>query len=543
LQRRVRLHLEPLEDRCVPSGTSPTAQDQLFLELLNNARANPAAYGNSIGLDLSSVAPSQPLAWDPNLITAATGHSQDMNANNFFSHYSSTGQDPGARITTAGYNWNTWGESIAAGYSDDASALQGLIIDAGVPDLGHRQQLLAMTSLYQSQTQVGIGVLLGGSGTYGNYWTIDSASPAASNYAFITGVVFNDAANTGQYAIGESLGNVTITIQGVGSTTTYDSGGYQFQVAPGTYTVTASGGGLVAPISQVVTIGTRNRRVEFIQSPAQASQATADQFVTNLYQSYLKRSPSATELSTFAGQLVNGRATQFSLTRMVQTSQEYAHVCTRWLEEAYPDILGRTIGSGEMTAWLVWLQQGNGTLNDVANGMLHSGEYQQHQWAGWVQSAYQTYLHRSAGAGEIAGWDGLFQTGLTKGNFIAAVIMSPEGQSHFTSNSQFVSALYTDLLGRTASTTEVQGWLNLLQTGTSRGAVVYGFLGSGEYHWHLAVSEAAQVYVGWLGRAAGASELAAWANLMTTGLSLEGFEAAVLGSAEYYARALARYGP
>jgi hypothetical protein len=542
-RQRVRVHLEVLEDRCVPSGMPPTAQDQLFLELLNNARANPAAYGNSIGLNLSNVAPSQPLAWDPDLITAATGHSQDMSVNNFFGHNSSTGEDPGQRMTDAGYNWSNWGESIAAGYTTPAAALQGLIIDAGVPDLGHRIQLLSMTSLYQTQTQVGIGVLLGGSGTYSDYYTIDSATPAGNNYAFITGVVFNDAANSGQYAVGEGLGNVTITVQGVGSTTTFASGGYQIQVAPGTYTLTASGGGLAAPLSQTVTIGSTNQRVEFIQNPAQVSLAQADQFVTNLYQSYLKRSPTATELSTYAGQLVNNQATQLSLTRMVQTSQEYAHVATIWLQEAYPDILGRTISSSELTVWVNWLQQGNGTLNNAANGILNGVEHQHDVWAGWVQSAYQTYLHRSAAPSEVASWSGLFQGGLTQSNFVAAVILSPECQRQFTSNSQFVTALYSDLLGRTPATAEVTGWVSQLQSGTSRSAVVYGFLSSSEYRWHLAITEEGQVYQKWLGRTAAAAELNAWANLLTTGLSVEGFDAAVVVSPEYYARALAHYGP
>ena len=62
--RRLRstLLVETLEPRNVPSGYQPTAQEQLFLEQLNDARANPAAYGASVGLDLSGVAPSEPLA-------------------------------------------------------------------------------------------------------------------------------------------------------------------------------------------------------------------------------------------------------------------------------------------------------------------------------------------------------------------------------------------------------------------------------------------------------------------------------------------------
>ena len=46
--RRTRLCLESLEPRQVLSVAQPTATEQLFLELMNDARANPAAYGASI---------------------------------------------------------------------------------------------------------------------------------------------------------------------------------------------------------------------------------------------------------------------------------------------------------------------------------------------------------------------------------------------------------------------------------------------------------------------------------------------------------------
>src|SRR6266851_116000 len=131
--RRTRLCLEELEPRQLLSGYKPSAQEQLFLEDLNDARGNPAAYGASIGLDLSTVAPSQPLAFNTLLIEAARLHSQDMNNQGYFNHISPQGIDPGQRLTEAGFNWTSWGESIAAGQSfpSPADALRGLIIDSG----------------------------------------------------------------------------------------------------------------------------------------------------------------------------------------------------------------------------------------------------------------------------------------------------------------------------------------------------------------------------------------------------------------------------
>src|SRR5260370_23694654 len=106
---RIRLQLEPLETRQLLSGFTPSVAEQLFLEQLNDARANPAAYGAAIGVDLSRVAPSQPLAFNTELIQAARLHSQDMNNRSYFDHNTPEGADPGARITQAGFSWLDWG--------------------------------------------------------------------------------------------------------------------------------------------------------------------------------------------------------------------------------------------------------------------------------------------------------------------------------------------------------------------------------------------------------------------------------------------------
>src|SRR5581483_9272087 len=112
IAHRIRLQLEQLETRQLLSGFNPSVAEQVFLEQLNDARANPAAYGASIGIDLSAVAPSQPLAFNPLLIQAALGHSQDMNSQGYFAHVTPQGDDPGQRISATGFAWSGWGESI-----------------------------------------------------------------------------------------------------------------------------------------------------------------------------------------------------------------------------------------------------------------------------------------------------------------------------------------------------------------------------------------------------------------------------------------------
>lgn len=239
----------------------------MLLEQLNDIRANPAAYGASINVDLSGVTPEAPLAFNPLLVEAAQQHAQDMNARGYFSQNSPEGVSPGERLNDVGFSWVSYGESSAGGskYPTSASALQSLIVNASSSTLADRDQLLAIDALFKTQTEVGVGIVQGGTGPLTNYYTIDTAS-TSDGRPFLTGVVFTDTQGTGKYAIGEGLGNVVITVAGPDSlsTVTWGSGGYSLQLDPGIYTVTASGGDLVAPVKQSVTIGISNVALNFV---------------------------------------------------------------------------------------------------------------------------------------------------------------------------------------------------------------------------------------------------------------------------------------
>ncbi len=285
-RRTSRPLLEDLEYRSMLSGYSPTDIEQFYLEELNEARFNPAAYGVSLGLDLSSVAPSQPLAMNSLLVESARLHSQDMIAQNYFSHYTPQGVGPGQRIQATGFSdtgyaesieYNTNPASISTGFASDYAAwdtgvsLSNLIVDQGVPDLGHRVMLLDIGGQFDADRQVGIGIASQDTTSEGFIYrqtdtTIDMASTSNSN-PFLTGVVFNDSSGNGEYEPGEGLSGVTITVSNVGTTTTFDAGGYSLQVPAGIDTVTASGGGLSAPITRTVVVQNDNVELDFDEDP------------------------------------------------------------------------------------------------------------------------------------------------------------------------------------------------------------------------------------------------------------------------------------
>ncbi|MFJ9142636.1 sigma-70 family RNA polymerase sigma factor [Streptomyces griseus] len=88
------------------------------------------------------------------LNTAAQRHSADMDANDYFSHTSQDGRDPGDRITAAGYRWSTYGENIAKGQRTPADVMR-----SWMDSPGHRANILNC-----SFKEIGVGKVDSGGG-------------------------------------------------------------------------------------------------------------------------------------------------------------------------------------------------------------------------------------------------------------------------------------------------------------------------------------------------------------------------------------------
>ncbi|RDI62463.1 CAP domain-containing protein [Microvirga subterranea] len=78
--------------------TTPTSLETLFLQLVNDARANAGA---------------KPLTFDGELLDSSDAHSAWMDQTDTFSHTGVNGSTPGDRMTAAGYGWQAYGENIA----------------------------------------------------------------------------------------------------------------------------------------------------------------------------------------------------------------------------------------------------------------------------------------------------------------------------------------------------------------------------------------------------------------------------------------------
>ncbi|MGW7070620.1 sigma-70 family RNA polymerase sigma factor [Streptomyces sp. NPDC054855] len=128
-------------------------------------QAPQAPAGNSYGEQVTRLANAEraksgcgPLTLNSKLDDAAQGHSDDMAERDFFDHTNPDGEDPGDRVTAAGYKWTTYGENIAAGQRTPAA-----VMDSWMNSSGHRANILNC-----SFKEIGVGYRQGSGGPW---WT------------------------------------------------------------------------------------------------------------------------------------------------------------------------------------------------------------------------------------------------------------------------------------------------------------------------------------------------------------------------------------
>jgi hypothetical protein len=219
-------------------------------------------------------------------------------------------------------------------------------------------------------------------------------------------------------------------------------------------------------------------------------------FVDTAYDDFLERSgnPAAgSELDFWAGQLASSGQGVVA-NEIIRSTEGY----TRLVDSLYEKILGRSDNSSEEAFWVSRLQSG-ATLDEVITGFLGSAEY------------------------------------AARANTLAFAPIS--------SDVNYIQSLYALLLGRTASASEVNGWVILLPS-LGRTRVALAFVTSGEFRGDvvqalyspniaLPSTSFAGIVPELLNRLAlpSAAEVSFWVN---SGLDLLSIEVAIAGSSEFF---------
>jgi hypothetical protein len=195
-----------------------------------------------------------------------------------------------------------------------------------------------------------------------------------------------------------------------------------------------------------------------------------------------------------------------------------------YVQSLYLDVLNRAGSADEVNGWLQLIAAGM-TRDTVAKGFWESPEHRRLE----VDGYYGTYLHRLAGPDEENWWGAAFLGGATERDVIRGFVTSREYLSTRKGDVEFVTGLYQDVLGRPAQPDEVTGWLNVLDSGVSRGEVAVAFLDSREWANHV-VSD---LYLTLLNRQADPGGEAFWANALSSGATVTSIAELFLTSDEY----------
>jgi hypothetical protein len=191
-----------------------------------------------------------------------------------------------------------------------------------------------------------------------------------------------------------------------------------------------------------------------------------------------------------------------------------------FIRTLYAKQLGRDASVQEVEAWTGVLTTSGSTA--VVQGIELSPEARRHLVDTW----YQQYLGRSAQGGEEMGWVNLLVQGRSEADVLSGIFATGEfAQVSGASNEQFVRSLYTDLLKRTASDAEVQGWVQSV-VGAGRQAVAEGFLNSREFR----ADTVSAFYNELLGRPADQAGLDAWTS---SNLDIPQIRMGILESSEF----------
>lgn len=124
-----------------------------LIQLVNQFRSAGCQCGDT------RFGPAPPVTWNNQLEAASLNHSKVMFRKNKLSHIEPNGSTAGERIKQAGYQWKSYGENIAQGFTSEKEVIQGWMKSPG-----HCRNIMN-----RNFTEMGVA-------RAGNYWTLEIAT-------------------------------------------------------------------------------------------------------------------------------------------------------------------------------------------------------------------------------------------------------------------------------------------------------------------------------------------------------------------------------
>ncbi len=177
-----------------------------------------------------------------------------------------------------------------------------------------------------------------------------------------------------------------------------------------------------------------------------------EKFVRKMYQDFLSRSASNSDISYWTGMLGSGRIDRYGFaTTLSRTDEWISTVITNF----YRDTLGREPDAAGLRGWIDAARSGM-PIAQIAAAFYSSPEYfskvGHNDYMTWVADLYRKLLLREADSAGIAGWVGALQAGMPRDTVSFGFYQSTEKLG------VRITALYQKLLGRAPEPGAIPNW-------------------------------------------------------------------------------------
>lgn len=208
--------------------------------------------------------------------------------------------------------------------------------------------------------------------------------------------------------------------------------------------------------------------------------------------------------------------------------------------QQYRDFLSREPDADGLNFWTSALATGTHTRGRMAESFFNSAEFQ--GVIAPVARLYFAYFRRIPDYGGLQYWIGRYRTGTAMGDISQAFAGSQEFVNTYGAldNTQFVTLVYQNVLGRAPDAAGLAFWVGELASGArDRGTVMLNFSESPEYRGIIGNEVyVTMMYVGMLRREPEQAGFDYWLGYLDSGASGLALINGFLGSAEYRNRFL-----
>ena len=174
-------------------------------------------------------------------------------------------------------------------------------------------------------------------------------------------------------------------------------------------------------------------------------------FVRALYEDFLGRAPSESEVLSWVSRLDGGMTRYEVATSLARTDQWLSAVITRF----YRDTLGREPDASGLAFWIRHARDGM-PMSTIAASFYSSHEYLMRMAGGdlrtWVEDLYAKLLYRRADPGGLANWLAALRSGAPRTDVAVGFYQAAE------TTRVRVNDLYLELLGRSADPSGLATW-------------------------------------------------------------------------------------